>query len=227
MTGRRCHRPSVARRPLRVHGVDRAHDARGQRAQARRQLCVGGVARSATDDPFSGGSNTWTIGPAHSANGHAMLLINPHLAWGNTFYRYMEVHQVGPNYDLVRRAADWISGRRRRLQSSRGLGTHGQHHRHRGFLQADRAGRPVQSMTGSRAPFERSTKTLKIKQPDGTFTEESLEIRKSLQGPVVYDKDGVDGRDARRGTRSPEDARTVVPDGRSHGPRRASRTRCA
>ena len=23
-------------------------------------------------DPFSGGSNTWTIGPAHSANGHAM-----------------------------------------------------------------------------------------------------------------------------------------------------------
>ena len=29
-----------------------------------------------------------------------MLLINPHLAWGNTFYRYMEVHLVGPNYDL-------------------------------------------------------------------------------------------------------------------------------
>ena len=24
----------------------------------------------------------------------------PHLAWGNTFYRYMEVHLVGPNYDL-------------------------------------------------------------------------------------------------------------------------------
>ena len=39
--------------------------------------------------------------------------------------------------------------------------------------------------------FEHSTKTLKIKQPDGTFTEESLEIRKSLQGPVVYDQDGL------------------------------------
>ena len=30
-----------------------------------------------------------------------MLLINPHLAWGNTFYRYMQVHLVGPDYDQV------------------------------------------------------------------------------------------------------------------------------
>src|SRR5262249_11117496 len=29
-------------------------------------------------DSFSAGSNTWTIGPVHSASGHAMLLINPH-----------------------------------------------------------------------------------------------------------------------------------------------------
>ena len=30
-----------------------------------------------------------------------MLLINPHLAWGNTFYRYMQVHLVGPDFDQV------------------------------------------------------------------------------------------------------------------------------
>ena len=29
-----------------------------------------------------------------------MLIVNPHLAWGDTFYRYMEMHLVGPGYDL-------------------------------------------------------------------------------------------------------------------------------
>jgi acyl-homoserine-lactone acylase len=44
---------------------------------------------------------------------------------------------------------------------------------------------------GRLRPFERSTKTLKIKQPDGTLRDETLEIRKSVQGPVVYDQDGL------------------------------------
>jgi len=52
------------------------------------------------EQELAGGSNTWTIGPPHSASGNAMLLINPHLAWGETFYRYMETHVVAPDYDL-------------------------------------------------------------------------------------------------------------------------------
>lgn len=141
-------------------------------------------------DPFSGGSNTWTIGPAHSANGHAMLLINPHLAWGNTFYRYMEVHQVGPNYDLY--GAPQIGfpvavvGFNRHAGWGRTVNT---------IDTVDFFKLTVQSgqyvYDGQPRAFERSTKTLKIKQPDGTFKEESLEIRKSIHGPVVYDQDGL------------------------------------
>ena len=52
------------------------------------------------EEELAGESNTWAIGPPHSASGKAMLIINPHLAWGDTFYRYMEVHLVGPGYDL-------------------------------------------------------------------------------------------------------------------------------
>jgi acyl-homoserine-lactone acylase len=141
-------------------------------------------------DQFSAGSNTWTIGPAHSASGHAMLLINPHLAWGNTFYRYMEVHLVGPNYDLYGAP-----------QVGFPVAVVG-FNRHAGW------GRTVNTIDtvdffrltmkdgqylydGQLRSFERSTKTLTIKQPDGTFREETLEIRKSIQGPIVYDQDGL------------------------------------
>ena len=141
-------------------------------------------------DEFSAGSNTWTIGPAHSASGNAMLLINPHLAWGNTFYRYMEVHLVGPNYDLYGAP-----------QVGFPVAVVG-FNRHAGW------GRTVNTIDtvdffkltvkdgqylydGQLQPFERSTKTVKIKQPDGTFREETIEIRKSIHGPVVYDQDGL------------------------------------
>jgi acyl-homoserine-lactone acylase len=44
---------------------------------------------------------------------------------------------------------------------------------------------------GNPLDFEHETKTLKIKQADGSLKEEKLEIRYSVQGPVVYDQQGV------------------------------------
>ncbi len=143
------------------------------------------------EDPDSiPGSNTWTVGPSHSASGNAMLIINPHLSWGDTFYRYMEVHLVGPGYDLY--GAPQI-----------GFPTPVV-----GFNQRTGWGRTVNTIDtvdfyaltvkggqyefdGTLRDFERVTKTLKIKQPDGSFKEEKLEIRRSVQGPVVFDQQGV------------------------------------
>jgi acyl-homoserine-lactone acylase len=136
------------------------------------------------------GSNTWTIGPSHSASGNAMLLINPHLAWGDTFYRYMEVHLVGPHYDLY--GAPQV-----------GFPTPVV-----GFNQHAGWGRTVNTIDtvdlfkltvkdgqymfdGQLKPFEHETKTLKIKQPDGSMKTETLDIRRSIQGPVVYDQNGL------------------------------------
>ena len=136
------------------------------------------------------GSNTWSIGPSHSASGNSMLIINPHLAWGDTFYRYMEVHLVGPGYDLY------------------GAPQVGFPVPVVGFNRLTGWGRTVNTIDtvdfykltvkngqyefdGKLQPFEHETKTLKIRQPDGTFKEEKLDIRRSIQGPVVFDAQGL------------------------------------
>ncbi len=141
-------------------------------------------------DEFSAGSNTWAIGPAHSASGRAMLLINPHLAWGNTFYRYMEMHLVGPDYDLY--GAPQVGfpvpvvGFNRHAGWGRTVNT---------IDTVDFFNLTVKDgqyqFDGQLRPFERLSRTFKVKAADGSFSEETVEIRKSVHGPVVYDQDGL------------------------------------
>jgi acyl-homoserine-lactone acylase len=148
------------------------------------------VAQSEEHPEFAAGSNTWTIGPSHSASGNAMLLINPHLAWGNTFYRYMEMHLVGPQYDLYgapqvgfpvpvvgfNRHAGW--GRTVNTIDTVDF-----------FKLTVKDGQYL--FDGKLKPFEHARKTIKIKQPNGSMTDEAIEIRRSVHGPVVFDEDGL------------------------------------
>lgn len=141
-------------------------------------------------DEYASGSNTWSIGPTHSTSGKAMLLINPHLAWSNSFYRYMEVHLVGPNYDLYgapqvgfpvpivgfNRHAGW--GRTVNTIDTVDF-----------FKLTVKDGQYLYD--GQLRPFEHSTTTFKVKQADGSMKEERVDIRRSIQGPVVYDQDGL------------------------------------
>jgi acyl-homoserine-lactone acylase len=136
------------------------------------------------------GSNTWAIGPPRSASGKSMLIINPHLAWGDTFFRYMEVHLVGPGYDLY--GAPQIGFPTPVI----------------GFNSRAGWGRTVNTIDtvdfykltvkdgqyefdGQLRPFEHASKTIRIKQPDGSYTEEKIEILRSIQGPVVYNEKGL------------------------------------
>lgn len=142
------------------------------------------------NEELKAGSNTWAVGPSRSASGNAMLLINPHLAWGDTFYRYMEMHLVGPDYDFYGTP-----------QVGFAVPVVG-FNRHAGF------GRTVNTIDtvdffnltlkdggyvydGQLRQFEREKKTFKIKQADGSLKEETLEIKRTVQGPVVYDDNGL------------------------------------
>ena len=142
------------------------------------------------DEELAGESNTWAIGPPHSASGKAMLIINPHLAWGDTFYRYMEVHLVGPGYDLY--GAPQIGfpvpvvGFNRTAGWSRTVNT---------IDTVDFYKLTVKDgqyeFDGKLRDFETATKILKVKQSDGSFKEVELDIRRSIHGPVVYDSNGM------------------------------------
>ncbi|HVO96453.1 MAG TPA: penicillin acylase family protein [Bryobacteraceae bacterium] len=136
------------------------------------------------------GSNTWAIGPPRSASGKSMLVINPHLAWGDTFYRYMEVHLVGPGYDFY--GAPQIGfptpviGFNRRTGWGRTVNTIDTVDFYRLTVKGDQY-----EFDGKLRPFERATKTMKIKQADGSFQEEKIEVLRSVHGPVVYSEKGM------------------------------------
>ena len=145
----------------------------------------------ATDnDELAAGSNTWAIGPAKSASGNAMLLINPHLAWGNTFYRYMQVHLVGPDYDQVGTPQVGfpvaVVGFNRHTGWGRTVNTIDTVDFYKLTVQNDQY-----VFDGALRPFERETRMLKVKQADGSMREERLDIRRSVHGPVVFDENGV------------------------------------
>ncbi len=136
------------------------------------------------------GSNTWAVGPSRSSSGKSMLLINPHLAWGDTFYRYMEVHLVCPGYDLYGAPQIGfptpVNGFNRRTGWGRTVNTIDTVDLYRLTVKGDQY-----EFDGKLRPFEHAWKTLKIKQPDGSLTEEKLEILRSIQGPVVFNDKGV------------------------------------
>jgi acyl-homoserine-lactone acylase len=142
------------------------------------------------EEELAGESNTWAIGPPHSASGKAMLIINPHLAWGDTFYRYMEVHLTGPGYDLY--GAPQIGfpvpvvGFNRKAGWSRTVNTIDTVD----FYKLTVKGGQYE-FDGKLRDFEHASKVIRVKQPDGSFAEEKIEIRRSVHGPVVYDSGGM------------------------------------
>jgi acyl-homoserine-lactone acylase len=135
------------------------------------------------------GSNTWAVGPSRSASGKPMLIINPHLLWED-FYSYMEVHLTAPGYDLY--GAPQIGFPVPVI----------------GFNRSTGWGRTVNTIDtvdfykltvrdskyeydGELKDFVSDVKTLKVRQADGSLREEKLEVRRSIQGPVVFDAQGI------------------------------------
>ena len=144
--------------------------------------------RTATERLFQPGSNAYAIASSRSSSGNAMLVINPHLSWRGDFTTLIEVHLNTPTlhaYGATMVGMPFLSvGFNDSLGWTHTTNTLDASDRYELAIQGD-----GYVLDGTTIPFEKKTKTIKIKQPDGTMKEEKMEIRYSKHGPVASEKD--------------------------------------
>jgi acyl-homoserine-lactone acylase len=135
------------------------------------------------------GSNEWAIAPSRSASGHALLLSNSHLEWGD-MHTYFEVQLTAPGvtsygavwvgFPVLRQCfTDWL-GWTQTTNDPNGGDLYRLTLREGGYV-----------LDGAVKPFETERQVIKVRQGDGSLRDQPLVIRRSLHGPLVVDRDGV------------------------------------
>jgi acyl-homoserine-lactone acylase len=136
----------------------------------------------------SNGSNGWALAPARTTSGNAMLLANPHLPWSDLFLFY-EAQLTAPEINEYGATLVGFPGLGIAFNDHLGWTHTVNTHDGRDLYQLSLAGGGYLWDSQVR-PFEREERTLKVKQPDGTFREEKLLVMHSIHGPVVAEKQG-------------------------------------
>ena len=136
------------------------------------------------------GSNGWAIAPSRSASGHAMLLMNPHLPWVPGWPRYYEVQLTAPGIDLYGATQVGLPVLRF-LFSGYVAFTHTVNVPNSVTFYAIRSEAGGYRFDGHVLPYETRTRQLKVRQPDGHFSTETLTIRSTVQGPIVAERNGA------------------------------------
>lgn len=133
------------------------------------------------------GSNTIAVSPKQSASGNAMLIQNPHLPWWQEFLFFeSNLNLSGKNmYGVSLVGFPGIA-----IGFNENLGWS---HTNNTIDNADTYELELKDggylLDGERKDFESSSKTIKIKQEDGTFLEKEIPIMKTVHGPVVNKTD--------------------------------------
>ena len=141
--------------------------------------------KSNVSDMSAFGSNGWAIAPSHSANGHTMLLANPHLPWSGEF-TWIEAQLQCPGYSgyggslvglpVLTIAFNETHGWTHTVNTVNPVTAYKLVPDGQGYL-----------FEGKHRDFERRVERVKILQPDGGFRTEDYIVRTALQGPVVED----------------------------------------
>ncbi len=142
-----------------------------------------------TPEDLADGSNGWAIGPAHTTSGKAMMLLNPHLAWGGE-QSYFEVHLQAPGINLYGATQIGVPALRfvftDYVAITNTVNTSNNHLLYK-IVEADGG----YKFDGKVLPYTKASYPIKIKQADGSYTTENVEVLKTVHGPVIRrDEDG-------------------------------------
>jgi acyl-homoserine-lactone acylase len=147
------------------------------------------VAKDERPNPPAGASNAWAISPARTAGGHTLMLMNPHLPWGD-WSTYYEINLVMPGVNLygasqvgfpvLRFVFSDVLGFTQTVNSLDGSDLYRITPKDGGYL-----------FDGKVRPFERKEKTILVRKPDGGMRNVPLTILETVQGPVVWNRDGL------------------------------------
>ncbi len=131
-----------------------------------------------------GGSNGWAIAPSRTADGHALLLANPHGSWAGEETLF-EAHLSAPGvYDAY--GATPVGFPVLGFAFNDHLGwAHTANTLDAGDLYRLTLEGDGYRYDGEVLPFATRTETIQVRQDDGTRREESLLVRRSVHGPVV------------------------------------------
>lgn len=145
------------------------------------------VTSAATGRPLnlaSQASNAWAIMPSKSAKGSPMMLMNPHLPWQD-WYTYYEVHLNGPGMNLY--GASQIGFPVLRFVFSDYLGfTQTVNSLDASDLYRITPDGDGYKFDGEKKQYTRSSAVIQVKGG----ADVTLDIRKTVHGPVVWDQGG-------------------------------------
>ena len=136
------------------------------------------------------GSNGWAIAPSRSTSGHAMLLMNPHLPWATGWSTYYEIQLRAPGVDLY--GASQVGLPVLRFCFSDYLGfTQTVNYPNGVTLYRISAAPGGYLFDGKVLPFTMKHRQIKVLQADGSLKVEPIDVRETVQGPIVADAGGA------------------------------------
>jgi acyl-homoserine-lactone acylase len=134
------------------------------------------------------GSNAWAIAPSYNADGHAILVANPHQPWYG-LGMWMEAHLVSPTMNLY--GALIVGNPVLGVGFNENLGWTHTVNTHDGWDLYKLSLTPNgYRFDGQDKAFETREEKIRVLQPDGTYKDIVWTVKIAVQGPVIAQRGG-------------------------------------